>query len=287
MPQYLHFYDSESAFTTDYDGEAYKEPWVSYTDENGGTPHVNYNKRCEIVRNVVTSLTATDDGLYDVDSMDYKLVEVFRTPRTAIDFQGDAEQLYARYEPVSGTSEMGTQWVTGYLTVDPTGHTEGYDKFVTFYEGRYSDYEPTLAPVNFGISGFSFGDGYTCPDPYDNKNWKIVATFNGTISDTSDPYQGDYGSEMTILENTMPEYPFTPDVYTISGGNHFDAEISFTVNGVTYTNNTPGFTPFYVGDYGQKHYLAASYIEGGGETPEAFIGFRYVLSERKLYVYTW
>ena len=45
MGQYLHLYGSESAFNVEYNGEDYHEPWVSYTYENGETPHVDYNKR--------------------------------------------------------------------------------------------------------------------------------------------------------------------------------------------------------------------------------------------------
>jgi hypothetical protein len=33
MGKYLHHYDSLSAFTADYDGETYLEPWVSYTED--------------------------------------------------------------------------------------------------------------------------------------------------------------------------------------------------------------------------------------------------------------
>ena len=42
MGKYLHLYDDVTAFTQDYNGEAYVEPWVSYTEEN---EHVDYNKR--------------------------------------------------------------------------------------------------------------------------------------------------------------------------------------------------------------------------------------------------
>ena len=286
MAKFIHLYETVEAFEADYNGDNYLEPWLSFTDQDGD---VNYNKSCEVVSNVVTSLTATDDGLYDVDSMDYRLVEVFQAPRTAIEYDDDAVQLYAKYEPVSGTSAMGTQWLTGYLTVDPTGHTEGQGKFLILMEDRYSNYEPTLAPPNYGVSGFSFGDGYACPDPYDNKNWKIVATFNGTVPDTSEPREGNYGAEMTILENTMPEYPFLPEEVTLSGATYLDAELSFTVNGVTYTNATPDFYPFYITSYySQKTFIAADYHkEDGGGEGGTFIGFRYVLSERKLYVYKW
>lgn len=41
MGKFLHLYDAISAFTQDYNGEAYVEPWVSYTEEN---EHVDYNK---------------------------------------------------------------------------------------------------------------------------------------------------------------------------------------------------------------------------------------------------
>ena len=39
--KYVHYYETTSAFTEDYEGEAYLEPWVSYTHEND---HVDYNK---------------------------------------------------------------------------------------------------------------------------------------------------------------------------------------------------------------------------------------------------
>ena len=41
MGKYLHLFDTVSAFTQEYNGEAYIEPWVSYTEEN---EHVDYNK---------------------------------------------------------------------------------------------------------------------------------------------------------------------------------------------------------------------------------------------------
>ena len=39
--RFLHRYETVSAFTEDYNGEAYVEPWVSYTHEN---EQVDYNK---------------------------------------------------------------------------------------------------------------------------------------------------------------------------------------------------------------------------------------------------
>lgn len=39
--KYLHSYDTDAHFSEDYNGSAYTEPWVSYTQENGD---VNYNK---------------------------------------------------------------------------------------------------------------------------------------------------------------------------------------------------------------------------------------------------
>jgi hypothetical protein len=41
MTQHLHLFETVSAFTEQYKGEGYKEPWVSYTKENG---KVVYNK---------------------------------------------------------------------------------------------------------------------------------------------------------------------------------------------------------------------------------------------------
>lgn len=39
--KWLHNYDTDAHFSEDYNGSAYTEPWVSYTQENG---EVNYNK---------------------------------------------------------------------------------------------------------------------------------------------------------------------------------------------------------------------------------------------------
>ena len=44
MGQYLHKFDTESAFSAAYNGSDYHEPCVSYTDETQGQEHVNYNK---------------------------------------------------------------------------------------------------------------------------------------------------------------------------------------------------------------------------------------------------
>lgn len=46
MGKYLHLFETESAFNTAYNGEAYEEPWVSYTEEVEGQEHVDYNKAC-------------------------------------------------------------------------------------------------------------------------------------------------------------------------------------------------------------------------------------------------
>ena len=40
--QYLHKFETDSAFEAEYNGEDYKEPWVSLTSENG---EVNYNRK--------------------------------------------------------------------------------------------------------------------------------------------------------------------------------------------------------------------------------------------------
>ena len=41
MGQYLHLYETEAQFNTDYNGEKYNEPWVSYTTD---IERVDYNK---------------------------------------------------------------------------------------------------------------------------------------------------------------------------------------------------------------------------------------------------
>ena len=44
MGKYLHLFNTETAFTSAYNGSDYLEPWVSYTDETQGQEHVDYNK---------------------------------------------------------------------------------------------------------------------------------------------------------------------------------------------------------------------------------------------------
>ena len=48
MGKYLHHYETENEFTPAYYGSDYHEPWVSYTDEDDRTPHVDYNKVIDI-----------------------------------------------------------------------------------------------------------------------------------------------------------------------------------------------------------------------------------------------
>ena len=52
---YLHRYEADSAFTPDYEGSYYHEPWVSYTIEN---KEVHYNKRSTYS----VAITYTDRG---------------------------------------------------------------------------------------------------------------------------------------------------------------------------------------------------------------------------------
>lgn len=44
MGKYLHHYETENEFEPAYYGSDYHEPWVSYTNEDDFTPHVDYNK---------------------------------------------------------------------------------------------------------------------------------------------------------------------------------------------------------------------------------------------------
>lgn len=63
MAQYLHLYGSESAFNAEYNGEDYREPWVSYTNDNASTEHVNYNKpEWEKLRGTPLTFEVTSDG---------------------------------------------------------------------------------------------------------------------------------------------------------------------------------------------------------------------------------
>jgi hypothetical protein len=44
MAKYLHKFESLADFNSAYNGSDYQEPWVSYTNEDGETPRVDYNK---------------------------------------------------------------------------------------------------------------------------------------------------------------------------------------------------------------------------------------------------
>jgi hypothetical protein len=48
MGKYLHLFNTENAFASAYNGSDYLEPWVSYTDEDDFTPHVDYNHTFDI-----------------------------------------------------------------------------------------------------------------------------------------------------------------------------------------------------------------------------------------------
>ena len=48
MPRFIHKYTTEEAFSNDYNGENYNEPWVSLTKPEA-PGRVDYNKRPEII----------------------------------------------------------------------------------------------------------------------------------------------------------------------------------------------------------------------------------------------
>lgn len=49
MGQFLHKFDTESAFSAAYNGNDYHEPWVSLVDENG---QVDYNKHVVVINSL-------------------------------------------------------------------------------------------------------------------------------------------------------------------------------------------------------------------------------------------
>ena len=44
MGKYLHYFGSQSAFESAYNGASYEEPWLSYTTDQVVDPHLDYNK---------------------------------------------------------------------------------------------------------------------------------------------------------------------------------------------------------------------------------------------------
>ena len=60
--KYLHKYQTLSAFTEDYNGSGYTEPWISYTVEN---TEVNYNKHWLRIPQYRSEQTVTDEGWTD------------------------------------------------------------------------------------------------------------------------------------------------------------------------------------------------------------------------------
>ena len=82
MSRYMHLFETVSAFTEQYNGEGYEEPWVSFTEEN---EKVAYNKKPYIVNlwrqlgNVnplpTKILIITDDWYFSYGTFVYETVQ--------------------------------------------------------------------------------------------------------------------------------------------------------------------------------------------------------------------
>ena len=76
---YLHRYEADSAFTSDYNGSYYHEPWVSYTIEN---KEVHYNKRktmtvSELFENGYAEITQDRSEIYTPGSeTNYEVIQI-------------------------------------------------------------------------------------------------------------------------------------------------------------------------------------------------------------------
>ena len=110
MAKFLHKYKALSAFTEDYNGEAYHEPWVSYVNEVGNE-EVDYNKREALneitwsyeygtIRVETLSLTCEDLDIANSGKTYQVKVNVANHPEGDYSFNGTMryiEDLYGSY----------------------------------------------------------------------------------------------------------------------------------------------------------------------------------------------
>lgn len=81
MAQHLHLFETVSAFTEQYNGEGYKEPWVSYTEENR---KVDYNR--------IPGLTLVNN-VYCTDEETEEIIVCSSYTVTAKNFEMSCEEL--------------------------------------------------------------------------------------------------------------------------------------------------------------------------------------------------
>jgi hypothetical protein len=268
MPKYLHLYKTIESFESDYNGLNYLEPWASAT-------------HCQIT-GVTTSFTVTDDDIYgEPQSRRYTLKEFFMEPRESMDNNVNRQILYAKYVPEFDDVDP------GFLTISPTGTPCSEEDAFYLYGNRSHGWgypAPILYNPSYGITNCSAGTITENYVNYNRKESKIVATFTGQATDYFQPGEGKWGSNMNIVENHMPKWPFLPGMLDEVEG-IYDVKYSLTYNGVTYTEENPNMTPVYFASSpSEAPYLAWRYQnEDEGFT----LVFYYRPYERKLTMCDW
>lgn len=210
MAKYLHKFDNLSDFTAIYNGSAYTEPWVSFTDGQTGQ--------------IVTAFT-----LYEVlgnDDERYILDKVFTAPETAINGNGYNSKIYGRYLPSINRNNP-----PAFSTVPLEDIASRDFDIVLWCVDPYGS--GNIKTLNWGYADGPFecatGTTTVTDVDYNKKKWRLVASFNGDESLE--------GFQMDILENTLtPQYPMCPNV----DENDYltDLYCKFIVNGRTVVGGT-------------------------------------------------
>ena len=183
MGKYLHYFETESAFTDAYNGESYIEPWVSYTDETDGEEHVDYNK--------ITPEQAFAAGNFVRVSYNFNGEETpsgtryQRDTLCAVDFGPNFDNSLNSVFVSSG--ELNTNFMKMFTYSGQEFDTNnGYDGFergeysytTTFYynvSGGWTEFLNSCTPILTGE-----GTSYKCAYDADTNRW--YAFWNGRLS---------------------------------------------------------------------------------------------------------
>lgn len=124
---YIHLYDSVTACTADYTGSSYKEPWVSYTDENG---EIKFNKPSFTIRVGIEDPTDQETIIYNNAFTKKVPVGCHITPE---DF-GDMDE-WREWAFSTGLYPMAEDW---------------HARIIGFTSGMYTN-DPDVAGVSCGL----------------------------------------------------------------------------------------------------------------------------------------
>jgi hypothetical protein len=153
---YVHLYDTDTEFVTDYDGDVYHEPWVSYTIEN---KKVNYNKKetftiTYLNRNGGTSSTQTITGHSGQDNP----FNVKSAPESWGEhtFLGWAEVEWPTYEQIQQAGFLKEPGTTSTVTGNTTLHAVYSTTFQGLINEGYVNMNVYPETYNIGVGNCMF-----------------------------------------------------------------------------------------------------------------------------------